>query len=164
MDEKNKQAEPVAWMTHHDEPMIFPTRSEAEQHCDDDEQPIALYAAPAPVVSPAALTERTRDILTGNLECLEFCADVVKSTGSDSMAEGLMAVHYAIKTLAASPADQGEDARDAARYRRIRNGPYSDQHGDVYAMTFQGDGDIPIHREELDRIVDAAMSASKEGA
>lgn len=63
---------------------------------------------------------------------------------------------------AASPADQGEDARDAARYRRIRNGPYSDQHGDVYAMTFQGDGDIPIHREELDRIVDAAMSASKE--
>lgn len=44
-------AEPVAWMTHHDEPMLFPTEDEARSYCDDDEQPIPLYAAPvaAPV-------------------------------------------------------------------------------------------------------------------
>lgn len=35
-------SEPMAWMTHHDEPMLFPTRAEAAQHCADDEQPIAL--------------------------------------------------------------------------------------------------------------------------
>lgn len=36
----------VAWMTHHDEPMLYPTFSEAAAYCDDDEPPIPLYAAP----------------------------------------------------------------------------------------------------------------------
>lgn len=38
--------EPVAWMTHHDEPMLFPTAAEAAAYCEDDEQPVPLYAAP----------------------------------------------------------------------------------------------------------------------
>jgi hypothetical protein len=48
--------------------------------------------------------------------------------------------------------------KDAERYQRIRNGPGSDMYGDVYAMSFQGDGDIPVDGEELDRFVDAAMT------
>ena len=36
--------EAVAWMTHHDEPMIFRTREEAILYCYFDEDPIALYA------------------------------------------------------------------------------------------------------------------------
>jgi len=39
------QDEVVAWATHHDEPMLFVTRAEAMTYCDDDEQPIPLYAA-----------------------------------------------------------------------------------------------------------------------
>lgn len=39
-------AEPVAWITHHDEPMLFPTYDEALSFCDDDETPIPLYAHP----------------------------------------------------------------------------------------------------------------------
>lgn len=35
----------VAWMTRHDEPMLYPTFSEAAAYCDDDEPPIQLYAA-----------------------------------------------------------------------------------------------------------------------
>ena len=38
-----KNRETVAWMTHHDEPMIFLTRSEALDYCDYDEEPIPLY-------------------------------------------------------------------------------------------------------------------------
>ncbi|HEL3863026.1 TPA: hypothetical protein UM690_000104 [Stenotrophomonas maltophilia] len=37
---------PVAWMTHHDEPLLYPTFQEAAAYCDDDEPPIPLYAAP----------------------------------------------------------------------------------------------------------------------
>lgn len=37
--------EPVAWMTHHDEPMLYPTFVEAAAYCDDDEPPTPLYAA-----------------------------------------------------------------------------------------------------------------------
>ena len=37
----------VAWMTHHDEPMLFLTQSEAFDYCKDDEPPIPLFAAPA---------------------------------------------------------------------------------------------------------------------
>jgi len=37
--------EPVAWMTHHDEPMLYPTFAEAAAYCEDDEPPIPLYAA-----------------------------------------------------------------------------------------------------------------------
>lgn len=34
--------EPVAWMTHHDEPMLFPSKSEAATYCGDGEEPAAL--------------------------------------------------------------------------------------------------------------------------
>lgn len=52
-------AEPVAWMTHHDEPMLFPTDEEARSYCDDDEQPIPLYAAP--VAAQPDVTQQTLD-------------------------------------------------------------------------------------------------------
>jgi hypothetical protein len=35
---------PVAWMTHHDEPMLFLTQLEALEYCDDDELPVPLYS------------------------------------------------------------------------------------------------------------------------
>lgn len=44
---------------------------------------------------------------------------------------------------------------DAERYRRIRNGPYSDRHGDVYAMVFDAEGDVPVHGDVLDAAMDA---------
>lgn len=49
---------------------------------------------------------------------------------------------------------------DARRYRRIRNGPYSDTHGDVYAMIFAGEGDYPLDGISLDEAVDAAIKRS----
>ncbi|MCI1052140.1 hypothetical protein MOQ19_01330 [Stenotrophomonas maltophilia] len=42
--------EPVAWMTHHDEPMLFPTAAEASAYCEDDEQPVPLFRSPAQAV------------------------------------------------------------------------------------------------------------------
>lgn len=44
---------PVAYMTHHDEPMLFTTHAEAASYCDDDEEPIPLYASP-PTAEPVA--------------------------------------------------------------------------------------------------------------
>lgn len=44
------QQEPVAWRTHHDEPMLFPTFDEAAMYCEDNEPPEPLYAAP--VIQP----------------------------------------------------------------------------------------------------------------
>lgn len=41
--------QPVAWATHHDEPMLFPTFKEAAMYCDDGEEPIALV----PITHPA---------------------------------------------------------------------------------------------------------------
>lgn len=35
-------AQPMAWMTHHDEPMLFRTKKEAALYCDPDEEPIAM--------------------------------------------------------------------------------------------------------------------------
>lgn len=51
------------------------------------------------------------------------------------------------------------DALDARRYRAIRNPPYSNRYGDLYAMTFQGDGDIPLKGDALDAAADAALAA-----
>ncbi|HGM6769883.1 TPA: hypothetical protein ACKQAW_000403 [Stenotrophomonas maltophilia] len=49
---------PVAWMTHHDEPLLYPTFQEAAAYCDDDEPPIPLYAAPpAQAVDLGQLTD-----------------------------------------------------------------------------------------------------------
>lgn len=43
-----------AWATHHDEPMLFLDREEAALYCEDDEQPIPLYAAPVNASEPVA--------------------------------------------------------------------------------------------------------------
>jgi len=57
--------EPVAFMTHHDEPMLFPTWDEAVQYCDDDESPISLFHA-ADVAKLQAENEALRkDALAG---------------------------------------------------------------------------------------------------
>lgn len=61
------------------------------------------------------------------------------------------------------PAPAAGDALDAKRYRAIRNPPYSDRYGDLYAMTFQGDGDIPLKGDELDAAADAAIAAQRKG-
>ena len=42
--------EPVAWMTHHDEPMLFPTAAETAAYCEDDEQPVPLFRSPTQAV------------------------------------------------------------------------------------------------------------------
>jgi hypothetical protein len=69
--------------------------------------------------------------------------------------------------LTAEPPTEA-DALDAKRYRRIRNGPHSDNYGDLYGMTFQGDGDVPVTGAELDAACDAALrqaaGSSKEGS
>lgn len=59
--------EPVAWMTHHDEPMLFPTAAEAAAYCEDDEQPAPLFRSPAQAVDlgtgvKAIAAERERQL------------------------------------------------------------------------------------------------------
>jgi hypothetical protein len=57
--------------------------------------------------------------------------------------------------------DRAEAAeKDAQRYRAIRNPPYSDQHGDLYAMCFEGDGDIVLKGDDLDAAADSAIKAA----
>jgi hypothetical protein len=54
----------VAWATHHEPPMLFPTQAEAAAYCDDDARPIALYATPQPAAAEVddAMVERVRDL------------------------------------------------------------------------------------------------------
>ena len=52
--------EPVAWMTHHDEPMLFPTAAEAAAYCEDDEQPVPLFRSPAQAVDLGAMPDGWR--------------------------------------------------------------------------------------------------------
>lgn len=53
-----------------------------------------------------------------------------------------------------------EVEKDAARYLAIRNPPYSDNWGDLYAMTFQRTGDIPLKGVDLDAAADSAIARS----
>lgn len=43
-DKLLEKFEVFAWATHHEPPMLFPTYTEAAQHCDTDEEPIRLFA------------------------------------------------------------------------------------------------------------------------
>lgn len=49
-DELYKGQEPVAWATtlKNDELGLWPTKAEAEQYCDDQDNPVPLYSAPIP--------------------------------------------------------------------------------------------------------------------
>ncbi|HHA2674538.1 TPA: hypothetical protein ACOECQ_000596 [Stenotrophomonas maltophilia] len=50
--------EAVAWMTHHDEPMLFPTAAEAAAYSEDDEQPVPLFRSPAQAVDLGEIIEQ----------------------------------------------------------------------------------------------------------
>ncbi|HDS1582001.1 TPA: hypothetical protein QEL15_004117 [Stenotrophomonas maltophilia] len=52
--------EPVAWMTHHDEPMLFPAAAEAAAYCEDDELPVPLFRQPAQAVDLGQLPHGIR--------------------------------------------------------------------------------------------------------
>ncbi len=51
----SEEAEPFAFATHHDEPMLFLTREEAALYCDDDEEPTPLFASAQS--SPGSVSE-----------------------------------------------------------------------------------------------------------
>lgn len=77
----------VAWMTHHDEPMLFPTAAEAADYCEDDEQPVPLFRSPAQAVDlgPASIpdTPEVRDILgRPNFWCSPW-ANVLRMRGDE---------------------------------------------------------------------------------
>ena len=36
------------YATHHDQPMLFPTLAEAQQYCDDTEEPVPLWGLAPP--------------------------------------------------------------------------------------------------------------------
>ncbi|UXB22810.1 hypothetical protein K7567_12745 [Stenotrophomonas maltophilia] len=55
--------EPVAWMTHHDEPMLFPTAAEAAAYCEDDEQPVPLFRSPAQAVDLGQFRAQVAELL-----------------------------------------------------------------------------------------------------
>ncbi len=67
----------VAWMTHHDEPMLYPTFSEAAAYCDDDEPPIPLYAA---MPEQAVDLGPVREALQAAARSLRTIADSTKGT------------------------------------------------------------------------------------
>lgn len=66
----------VAWMTHHDEPMLFPTAAEAAAYCEDDEQPVPLFRSPA----QAADLGQVREALQAAARSLRTIAESTKDT------------------------------------------------------------------------------------
>ena len=67
--------DPVAFMTHHDEPMLFPTWDEAVQYCDDDESPISLFHAADVAKLQAQLTAMTKKA-DGFFDALQLAAKI----------------------------------------------------------------------------------------
>lgn len=67
--------EPVAFMTHHDEPMLFPTWDEAVQYCDDDESPISLFHADDVAKLQAQLAAMTKKA-DGFFDALQLAAKI----------------------------------------------------------------------------------------
>lgn len=71
---------------------------------------------------------------------------------------------------AASPATQVEDARDAARYRWLVerycgwDAEWGDPAKEVFVFKVDRSAPVPMNKKELSASIDAAMSASKEGA
>jgi hypothetical protein len=74
----------VAWATHHDEPMLWPTEQEASAYCDDDEEPIPLTdqaTATARISELEAEVERLRP-LADRYEWLRQCSSVSSCHGA----------------------------------------------------------------------------------
>ncbi|MEJ2895830.1 hypothetical protein RVU96_16875 [Bordetella avium] len=69
---KISMPEPVAWMTHHDEPMIFLSAIECAHYCDEGEIPIPLIVGiQAEAYASAKVREALEDLLN-TLETREF--------------------------------------------------------------------------------------------
>lgn len=113
-------------------------------------------AAPAPSASPAALTDEAFNAWSDE-KCLSISQHKLYKRGYD----------FARALLAASPADHGEDARDAARWRECEDicHELSDERGDFVVVSLRKPaGQYRSTVEVFRAAIDAAMSASKEGA
>lgn len=91
---RQPMGEPVAWMTHHDDPMLFPTAAEAAAYCEDDEQPVPLFRSPAQAVD---LGQFRQAVCAMGL-CAEEPEDVEEAKRLlaliDSQAVAMADVHY----------------------------------------------------------------------
>lgn len=68
MAERTSTMQVVAWATHHEEPMLFPTWKEAFMHCDEDEEPVDLVTKADALAAIKALQDRIAR-LDSSLEC-----------------------------------------------------------------------------------------------
>lgn len=75
--------EPVAWMTHHDETMLFPTAAEAAAYCEDDEQPVPLFRSPAQAVDLGPSIPSELAPVAAALKRFNECAEDSDSDGCD---------------------------------------------------------------------------------
>lgn len=117
----------------------------------------ALLGEVTDTIPRAVLTlavHRLRSVANGNAQ------PALAGVAADDLLAALLASAAAQSRISSTGGAESADKLDAERYRRIRNGPHSERHGDLYAMTFQGEGDHPVAGEELDRFVDAAIKDS----
>jgi hypothetical protein len=133
----DNETRPVAWMTHHDEPMLFPTREEALTHCDDNEEPIALYTAQALAARDAEIERLRRDNMHGQMDYLAL---------SDRCDQFQQRAEQAEARAVAKE-------RDAQRYRWLRD---CDLEGDEAVHI--ADGRELKTGADLDAAIDEAMA------
>lgn len=95
--------EPVAFMTHHDEPMLFPTWDEAVQYCDDDESPISLFHA-----DDVAKLQAENEALRKDADRYRWLRD------NDWLTEGLLKIFWSHEEFEQLIGDELDAAIDAA--------------------------------------------------
>ena len=145
--------ESVAFMTHHDEPMLFPTWDEAVQYCDDDESPISLFHADdvAKLQADLATMTQERDKYKDSVEHYgDLYAKLAAITQKPDHFEKATAAHF--NQLSASQAENEALRKDAERWRFFRMADWAD-----WNAVFRVDHDGLSLPELLDKATDAAM-------
>lgn len=142
--------DPVAWMTHHDDPMLFPSAAECAKYCDEGEVPIPLviglqvedYAAAQVRAALAAQASAQGDLYaTVNAVVLDLLE-----------AETAEQVMTAIDALAAQAGNDVKDDLYPAAMRMIAQG----------RGIFQIAAMLGIGHNRAQRLIDAARAAAKE--
>lgn len=157
--------EVVGFATHHDEPMLLPSKGEATIHCDDGEEPVALIR-----LSDYEALQAECDLLRKHLQNLIDQTAPLEPVPGNPMWSRRIQLDEVIAERDQLRAECEKLRKDAERYRWLRLGAHEDSDLDrwehvgyvcgVSVCTDYGFQQT-LDAEALDAAIDAAMQGSK---
>lgn len=153
--------EVVGFATHHDEPMLFPSKAEAAAYCELEEEPIVLIRLSDYETLQAECEKLKSELDSHKAARIAYASEFpLDEDGNPDVGS----IHQNIRTLKA----ECENLRkDAERFRWLRDSAILDGGSDyhlpeIHAWEYYSDSRPNVQHNSLDEAIDSVMKEKSQ--